>query len=158
MAEKKVFLTAKGLEDLERELDDLKGNKRREIAEKIKVALDFGDISENSEYDEAKNEQGQLEERIAKVEDMIRNAVIIDENGISTDKVGLGSKIQVKDLEYDEELEFTLVGSAETDPLEGKISNESPLGAALIGREPGDIVEVKVPDGILKYEIITINK
>lgn len=158
MSEKEVFLTPEGLEKLEMELDESKAVKRKEIASRIKVALDFGDISENSEYDQAKNEQAQLEERIAKIEMMLRNAVIIDENEISTDKVGIGSKVLVKDLEYEEDMEFTIVGSAEANPHEGRISNESPVGSALLGNKSGDIVDVRVPDGIIKYEILTITR
>lgn len=158
MSEKEVFLTKEGLKNLEIELDDLKAVKRKEVAEKIKTALDFGDISENSEYDQAKNEQAQLEERILKIENMIRNASIIDENDISTDEVSLGSKVMVKDVENDFDMEFTVVGSAETDPYEGRISNESPVGSALLGRKSGDVVEVQVPDGIIKYKILTITK
>lgn len=158
MSEKEVFLTPEGLEKLEKELDESKAVKRKEIASRIKVALDFGDISENSEYDQAKNEQAQLEERIAKIEMMLRNAVIIDENEISTDKVGIGSKVLVKDLEYEEDMEFTIVGSAEANPHEGRISNESPVGSALLGNKSGDIVDVRVPDGIIKYEILTITR
>lgn len=156
MAEKQVFLTAEGLVKIEEELNDLKSVRRKEVAERIKVALSFGDISENSEYDQAKNEQAQLEERIAKLENMLRNAKIIDEDEITTDKVSIGSKVVVKDLEFDEEMEYVLVGSAEADPYEGRISNESPLGSALIGHEIGDIVEVSVPDGVIKYEILKI--
>ena len=158
MSEKEVFLTPEGLEKLEKELDESKAVKRKEIASRIKVALDFGDISENSEYDQAKNEQAQLEERIAKIEMMLRNAVIIDENEISTDKVGIGSKVLVKDLEYEEDMEFTIVGSAEANPHEGRISNESPVGSALLGNKSGDIVDVMVPDGIIKYKILTITR
>lgn len=156
MSEKHVFLTSEGLVKIEDELDELKSVKRKEVAARIKVALSFGDISENSEYDQAKNEQAQLEERIAKLENMLRNAKIIDEDEITTDKVSIGSKVEVKDLEFDEEMEYVLVGSAEADPYEGRISNESPLGSALIGREIGDIVEVNVPDGVIKYEILKI--
>ena len=158
MSEKEVFLTVEGLEKLEEELDLLKAVKRREIAERIKVALDFGDISENSEYDQAKNEQAQLEERIAKVETMLRNAKLIEEDEITTDVVSIGSKVVVNDLEYDEEMEYVIVGSAEADPFEGKISNESPLGSALLGKKPGDQVEVKVPDGSIKYEVLIITR
>lgn len=156
MAEKHVFLTAEGLVKIEDELDNLKSVKRKEVAARIKVALSFGDISENSEYDQAKNEQAQLEERIAKLENMLRNAKIIDEDEITTDKVSIGSKVVVKDLEFDEEMEYVLVGSAEADPYEGRISNESPLGSALIGHEIGKIIEVNVPDGVIKYEILKI--
>lgn len=158
MAEKDVFLTLEGLKKLEEELDRLKTVRRREVAERIKQALAFGDISENSEYDEAKNEQAQLEERIAKLEAMLRNAKLIDDDEISTDIVTIGSKVVVKDLEFDEEMEYTIVGSAEADPFNGKISNESPVGSALLGKKKGDIVEVQVPDGIIKYEIISITK
>lgn len=158
MAEKQVFLTAEGLVKIEDELDDLKSVKRKEIAERIKVALSFGDISENSEYDQAKNEQAQLEERIAKLENMLRNAKVIDEDEITTDKVSVGSKVVVKDLEFDEEMEYVIVGSAEADPYEGRISNESPLGSALIGYKTGEIVEVNVPDGVIKYEILNITR
>ncbi|MFA5576420.1 MAG: transcription elongation factor GreA [Tissierellaceae bacterium] len=158
MPERDVFLTEDGLKRLEDELDDLKTVKRKEIAEKIKQALSFGDISENSEYDQAKNEQAQLEDRIAKLEMMLRNAKIIDEDDISTDMVGIGSKVLVKDLEFDEEMEYTIVGSAEADPYNGRISNESPVGSALLGRKSGDVVDVMVPDGIIKYEILTITR
>lgn len=158
MAEKDVFLTQEGLKKLEEELDRLKTVRRREVAERIKQALAFGDISENSEYDEAKNEQAQLEERIAKLEAMLRNAKLIDDDEISTDIVTIGSKVVVKDLEFDEEMEYTIVGSAEADPFNGKISNESPVGSALLGKKKGDIVEVQVPDGIIKYKIISITK
>ncbi len=156
MAEKDVFLTAEGLKRLEQELDELKTVKRREVAERIKQALAFGDLSENSEYDEAKNEQAQLEERIAKLEMILRNAKLIDDENLSTDVVSIGSKVIVNDLEYDEEMEYTIVGSAEANPFEGKISNESPVGSALLGKKTGDIVEVHVPDGIIKYKIVSI--
>lgn len=158
MAEKEVFLTSQGFEKIENELDELKTVKRREVAERIKQALAFGDISENSEYDEAKNEQAQLEERIVKLENMLRNATIIDEEDISTDSVSIGSKVLVKDLEYDEEIEYTIVGSAEADPYEGKISNESPVGESLIGKRNGDTVDIQVPDGLIKYQILKITR
>ncbi|NMB27824.1 MAG: transcription elongation factor GreA [Tissierellia bacterium] len=158
MAERDVFLTLEGLRKLESELDELKTIKRKEVAEKIKQALAFGDISENSEYDQAKNEQAQLEERIAKLEAILRNARLIDEDEISTDVVSIGSKVIVKDLEYDEEMEYTIVGSAEADPYEGKISNESPVGSALLGKTKKEIVEVHVPDGLIKYQILSITR
>lgn len=158
MSERDVFLTEDGLKKLEEELDDLKTVRRKEIAEKIKQALSFGDISENSEYDQAKNDQAQLEERIAKLEMMLRNAKIIDEDDITTDVVGIGSKVLVKDLEYNEEMDFIIVGSAEADPYNGKISNESPVGSALLGHKSGDIVEVVVPDGKIEYQILTITR
>ncbi|NLV87955.1 MAG: transcription elongation factor GreA [Tissierellia bacterium] len=158
MSERDVFLTEDGLKKLENELDELKTVRRKEIAERIKQALSFGDISENSEYDQAKNEQAQLEDRISKLEMMLRNAKIIDKDDISTDKVGIGSRVLVKDLEYEEEMEYTIVGSAEADPYNGRISNESPVGKALLGRKSGDIVDVIVPDGIIKYQILTITR
>ncbi|MDR7855695.1 transcription elongation factor GreA [Tissierella sp.] len=158
MPERDVFLTEDGLKRLEDELDDLKSNKRKEIAGRIKVALDFGDISENSEYDQAKNEQAQLEDRISKLENMLRNAKLIDEDDITTDIVGIGSKVLVKDLEYDEEMEYTIVGSAEADPYNGKISNESPVGSALLGHKCGETVDVAVPDGKIQYQILTITR
>ena len=158
MTQKQVFLTPEGLIKLEQELDISKTVRRKEIATWIKTALDFGDLSENSEYDQAKNEQAQLEERIAKVETMLRNAKLIEEDEITTDVVSIGSKVVVNDLEYDEEMEYVIVGSAEADPFEGKISNESPLGSALLGKKPGDQVEVKVPDGSIKYEVLIITR
>lgn len=156
MTEKDVFLTAEGLEKLENELDSLKSVKRKEVAERIKQALAFGDISENSEYDQAKNEQAQLEERIVKLENILRNAKLIDEEEITTDVVGVGSRVVVADLEYDDEMEYIIVGSAEADPYNGKISNESPVGSALLGRKSGEEVDVQVPDGIIKYKILSI--
>ncbi|TJX67865.1 transcription elongation factor GreA [Soehngenia saccharolytica] len=156
MTEKEVFLTPEGLEKLEMELEEAKVVKRKEIADRIKQALAFGDISENAEYDQAKNEQAKLEERIAKLEAMLRNAVVIDDDEISTDIVTIGSKVTVLDIEFNEEMEYTIVGSAEADPFEGKISNESPMGKALLGRKVGDTVSVQAPDGIIKYKIKAI--
>lgn len=158
MPEKQVFLTEDGLMKLENELDELKSVRRKEVAEKIKQALSFGDISENSEYDQAKNEQAQLEDKILRLETMLRNARLIDEDDISTDVVSIGCKVRVKDLEYNEEEEYTIVGSAEADPYNGKISNESPVGSALLGYKSGDIVEVIVPDGKIEYQILTITR
>ncbi|WP_422485676.1 transcription elongation factor GreA [Gudongella sp. DL1XJH-153] len=158
MAEKDVFLTHAGLEKLEKELEDSKIIKRKEIAERIRTALDFGDISENSEYDQAKNEQAKLEERIAKIESILRNAKLIEDEDISTEIVGIGSKVLVLDVEYDEEMEYTIVGSAEANPYEGKISNESPVGKALLGSKAGDTVDVQVPDGVVKYQIQKIDR
>ena len=158
MPEKDVFLTAKGLAELEEELDQAKSVKRREISERIKEALAFGDISENAEYDQAKNDQAQLEERIAKLETMLSNAKLIDENDIKKDKVSIGSKVLVYDMEFEEDMELEIVGSVEANPSEGKISNESPVGAALLGSKVGDIVNVVVPDGTAQYEIKEINR
>lgn len=156
--DKEVFLTQEGLEKIENEVDELKSVRRREVAERIKQALAFGDISENSEYDEAKNEQAWVEERIGKLENTLRNAVVISDEDITLDHISVGTKVTLKDLEYNEEVEYSIVGSAETDPYEGKISNESPVGSALIGASKGDIVEIKVPDGIIKYEVLSISR
>ncbi|KAB3533277.1 transcription elongation factor GreA [Alkaliphilus pronyensis] len=156
--DKEVVLTVNGLKKIEDELEHLKAVRRREVAERIKQAIAFGDISENSEYDEAKNEQAQVEERIAKLETMLKKARVIDEDDISIDVVSIGSIVQVKDIEFDEEVEYMIVGSAEADPYELKISNESPVGRALLGKKVGDVVEVQIPDGITKYEILDIRR
>ncbi len=151
MVNKEVVLTYEGLQKLEQELENLKTVKRREVAERIKQALSFGDISENSEYDEAKNEQAYIEGRIFQLENMLKNAKVIDEDDIKTDVVGIGSKVTVLDMEFDEEVEYYIVGSTEADPAQFKISNESPVGKALIGQKVGGVVEVSVPDGIIKF-------
>lgn len=156
MKEKEVLLTVEGLKKLEEELERYKSVKRREVAERIKQAIAFGDISENSEYEDAKNEQAWIEGRILTLEKMLRNAKIIDDENISTEQVTLGSTVVLKDLEYDEQLEYTIVGSVEADPANSKISNESPVGKAIIGKPKGMVVEVNVPAGLLKYEIVDI--
>lgn len=156
--EKEMLITSEGLKKLEEELEEAKTIKRREVAERIKQALAFGDISENSEYDEAKNEQAWLEERISKLESMLRNAKVIDEDDLSKDVVNVGLKVSLEDLDYNEKFEYTIVGSAEADPCEGKISNESPVGKALIGKKVDDIVSVEVPDGIARYKVLSIDK
>ncbi len=158
MVEKEILLTPEGLKKLEDELDCLKTEKRKEIAERIKEAIAFGDITENAEYDEAKNEQAKIETRIAKLEATLRKAKIIDEDEISVDVVNIGATVKVKDIEFDEIVEYTIVGSAEADPYDLKISNESPVGKALLGREAGDIVDVQVPDGVTKYKILEIKR
>ena len=158
MEEKKELLTQEGYDKLEQELEYLKTVKRKEITEKIKVALGYGDLSENSEYDEAKNDQAFTEGRIIQLENMLKNAVVVDESEIPKDKVSVGSIVKVMDYEFDEEVEYTIVGSAEADPYEGKISNESPVGKALLGRTIGDIVDVQVPDGVAKFEILEIRR
>ncbi|MDF2503445.1 transcription elongation factor GreA [Clostridium sp.] len=155
---KKYVMTYEGLKKLEEELEYLKTTKRKEVTEKIKVALSFGDLSENSEYDEAKNDQAFLEGRIIQLENMLKNATIVDESDIPKDKINVGSLVKVKDYEFDEEVNFLIVGSAEADPLANKISNESPIGSALIGKKVGEIVEVQVPDGINKFEILEISR
>jgi len=154
---KQNILTLEGLNKLEEELNSLK-NKRTDVAERIKQALAFGDISENAEYDEAKKEQAFVEGRIIQIENILRTARVIDEDDIQTDTVNVGSKVLLKDIEFGDEVEYTIVGSAEADPMNLKISNESPVGKALMGRSPGDAVEIAVPDGIIKYEILQIKK
>ncbi len=158
MSEKKYIMTYEGVKKLEEELEYLKTVKRKEITEKIKVALGYGDLSENSEYDEAKNEQAFVEGRIASLENMLKNASVIDESEISTDTVSVGSIVKVKDYEFDEEVEYTIVGSAEADPMNFRISNESPVGNALVGKKIGEVVEVSVPEGVNKFEILGIRR
>ena len=158
MSEKKFLMTYEGVKKLEDELEFLKTVKRKEITEKIKVALGYGDLSENSEYDEAKNEQAFTEGRIIQLENMLKNAQVVDESELPTDIVSVGSIVKVKDYEYEDEEEFTIVGSAEADPMNNKISNESPVGEALVGKRVGDIVEVQVPDGVNKFEILEIRR
>ncbi|WPC41799.1 transcription elongation factor GreA [Clostridium sp. JS66] len=157
-AKKKYIMTYEGVKKLESELEYLKTVKRKEITEKIKVALSFGDLSENSEYDEAKNEQAFVEGRIIQLENMLKNATIVDESEIPLDVVSVGSIVKVKDYDFDEEVEYTIVGSAEADPMNNKISNESPVGRGLVGKKIGDIIEVQVPDGVSKYEILGIRR
>jgi transcription elongation factor GreA len=156
MAEKEVILTLEGLKKLEEELELSKTVKRREVALRIKQAIDFGDISENSEYDDAKNDQAFIEGRIITLEKMLRNARVIDEVE-GTDVVALGAKVRLKDVDFGDEEEYCIVGSAEADPGTNKISNESPVGKAVLGQTKGSIVEVTVPAGILHYQIIDIN-
>lgn len=155
---KEILLTQEGYAKLEEEVEYLKAVKRREVADRIKVAISFGDISENAEYDEAKNEQAQMEEIILKLENMIRNAVIIDESKIDVNIVTIGSIVKVNDIEFGEQVEYTIVGSAEADPYEGRISNESPVGKSLLGKTVGDVVDVHVPDGTAKFEILEIKR
>lgn len=155
---KNYILTREGLKKLEEELEYLRTVKRKEITEKIKVALSYGDLSENSEYDEAKNEQAFVEGRIAQLENKLNNAEIVDEDDLPKDIVSIGAHVKVKDYEFDEIVDFHIVGSAEADPIEYKISNESPVGEALIGKKVGDIVEVQVPNGVSKFEVLDIHR
>ena len=155
---KKFIMTYEGVKKLEEELEYLKTVKRKEITEKIKVALGYGDLSENSEYDEAKNDQAFTEGRIIQLENMLKNAVVVDESEIPKDKVSVGSIVKVMDYEFDEEVEYTIVGSAEADPMNFKISNESPVGSALLGKKVGDVVEVAVPSGGSKFEVLEIRR
>ncbi|CAI6084595.1 transcription elongation factor GreA [Cohnella sp. JJ-181] len=158
MSEKEVLLTPDGLKKLEEELENLKSVKRREVAERIKVAIGYGDISENSEYEDAKNEQAFIEGRILTLEKMLRNARIINNDEIDLSTVSIGSTVVVEDLEFNETLEYTIVGTAESDPLKNKISNESPVGRAIIGKSKGTTVEVSVPAGIIQYKIVDIKR
>jgi transcription elongation factor GreA len=154
----KTILTQEGLQKLEQELEQLKTVKRREVADKIKVAMSFGDLSENAEYDEAKNEQGIIESRIAQIESTLMNVEILDEASLTTDQIQIGNKIKIKNLDSGKILELSMVGSREVDMKAGKISNESPVGAACMGCTVGDVVEAETPGGISKFEILEISK
>ena len=156
MANKETILTAEGLEKLKTELHHLITVEREEIKERLAVAISHGDLSENSEYDEAKNDQAQLEDRIKLVEYQIKTAVIIDESSREKGVVSLGSKVLLKDIEDGEEEEYFLVGTTEADPFENKISNESPVGSAILGKKAGDMVKVNTPAGELAYQIVTV--
>ena len=158
MEEKEILLTQEGYDNLEKELEYLKTEKRAEISERIKVALGFGDLSENSEYDEAKNAQAENEVKIADLENKIRYAKIIDESEIDTKTVQVGNTVKILDLEYDEELEYTIVGSTEVDLSKNRISNESPIGAALMGAKKGETIEANTPGGVAKYKVLIIKK
>lgn len=158
MAEKETILTLEGLKHLEEELENLKSVKRREVAERIKVAIGYGDISENSEYEDAKNEQAFIEGRIITLEKMLRNARIINDDEVDTNTVSIGSKVVLVDLEYGDEMEYSIVGTAESDPAAHKISNESPVGKAILGKQKGDEIEVAAPVGAIKYKIVDIKK
>lgn len=158
MAEKEVLLTQEGLRKLEDELEHLKSVKRREVAGRIKVAIGYGDISENSEYEDAKNEQAFIEGRVITIEKMLRNARIINSDEVDTNTVSIGAKVVLHDIEFNEDIEYTIVGTAESDPSQNKISNESPVGRAILGKKKGTTVEVSVPDGTIKYKIVDIKK
>lgn len=156
--EKKNILTYEGLKQLEDELQDLKVNRRREVAQKIKEAREQGDLSENAEYDAAKDEQRDIEARIEEIDKILKNAEVVVEEDVDLDTINIGCKVQIKDLEYDEVLEYKIVGSTEANSLKGKISNESPVGTALIGAKKGEVIEVETQAGILKYEILEIQR
>ena len=158
MEEKEVLLTQEGFDNLEKELEYLVTEKRAEIADRIKIALGFGDLSENSEYDEAKSAQSANEAKIAELENKIRYAKIIDESEIDTKTVQVGNTVKILDMEFDEELTYTIVGSTEVDLAQNKISNESPLGMALLGAKKNQVVEAQAPDGTVKYKILSITK
>jgi len=157
MAEE-ILLTKEGYDKIVAEHEELIAVRRKEVAERIKEAISYGDISENSEYDSAKNEQAELEERIHKLENMLRKAKIINEADMPKDQVGLGLKVKVKNMNTKETLEYVIVGSTEADPFEDKISNESLVGAALLGKKKGETVEVQAPDGLTNYKIMDIYK
>lgn len=154
--EKKTVLTSEGLEKLQAELTQLTTVTRKEIAEKLKVARGYGDLSENSEYDEAKNEQARIEARILELETVIAKAHVVDRKSIAADSVGVGSHVRVKDLEFDEELELYIVGASESDPENNRISDESPIGKALLGARKGQTVEAETPDGPAKFKLLAI--
>ena len=158
MEEKEVILTQEGYDNLEKELEYLRTEKRTEIAERIKVALGFGDLSENSEYDESKNAQAENEVKIAELENKIRYAKLINESEIDTKTIQIGNTVKLHDIEFDEDVEYTIVGSTEVDLLENKISNESPMGKALIGAKRGQTIGVETPDGMVEYKIKSIKK
>ncbi|RKI38400.1 transcription elongation factor GreA [bacterium D16-51] len=159
MAEKKNILTYEGLKALEDELQDLKVNRRREVAVKIKEAREQGDLSENAEYDAAKDEQRDIELRIEEIDNILKNAEVVVEEDVDVNVINVGCKVKLRDLEFDEEMEYKIVGSTEADCLNGKISNESPVGLALIGSKVGDKIEVEVPSGeLVQYEILEIQK
>ncbi len=158
MEERDIVLTTEGYNKLEEELKYLKGPKKMQVAERIKIAREFGDLSENSEYDDAKNEQALLEAKIQDIENMLRIAKVVDDDEVSTRKVGIGTQVTVHDFEFDEDITYGIVGATEVDMKNNKISNESPVGKALIGAKKGDEVEVETPGGVIKYKILSIKR
>ncbi|MBQ4065227.1 MAG: transcription elongation factor GreA [Clostridia bacterium] len=155
---KQIIVTEEGLKKLQEELEYLKTTKRKEVVEAIRVALSFGDLSENSEYDEAKNEQAKTEARINELEESLKHVKVISDSEVTTDTVNVGNRVKVYDKEFDEELEYLLVGSTEADPLENKISDQSPIGAALLGQKVGATVDVQTPGGVIQLNILEISK
>ena len=158
MADKKHILTYTGLKQYEDELQDLKVNKRQEIAQKIKEAREQGDLSENAEYDAAKEEQRDIEARIEQLEKLLKNAEVVVEEEIDLEKINIGCRVKVLDMEFDEEMEFKIVGSTEANSLQNKISNESPVGHALLGKKAGDIVDVETQAGVIQYKVLEIQR
>ncbi|MEA5083063.1 MAG: transcription elongation factor GreA [Lachnospiraceae bacterium] len=156
MSEKKVVLTYEGLKKREEELEELKTVRRKDVAEKIKEARGQGDLSENAEYDSAKEEQAEIEARIVFLEKMLRNAEVIDEEEVSKDVISVGCTVRLFDVEFDEEVDYTIVGSAEADPMDGKISNESPVGMGLLGHKTGETVVITAPEGEIEFKVIEI--
>ena len=155
---KEFKLTRERLKELEAELNYLKTTKEKEVAELIKEARSFGDLSENSEYDEAKNDQGKLESRIAEIEEMLKNVRVLDDDDVTNETVSVGSRVKVRDIEYDEIVTYQIVGFTQADPDEGRISDESPVGMALLGHKVGETVEAEVPSGVLSFEILEISR
>lgn len=155
---KQIFISHEGLKKLEAELEHLKTVKRKEVAQAIQKARAFGDLSENSEYDEAKNEQAEIEGKIAQLEEMLKNAIVLDDKDLGTDKVSVGNKVLVHSIDTGEEIEYRIVSTTEADPLNFAISDESPLGKALLGQKIGDSISVETPGGIRKYTIAGISK
>ncbi len=155
---KQIIVTEEGLKKLQEELEYLKTTKRKEVVEAIRVALSFGDLSENSEYDEAKNEQAKTEARINELEESLKHVKVISDSEVTTDTVNVGNRVKVYDEEFEEEVEYILVGSTEADPLENKISDQSPIGTALIGQKVGATVEVHTPGGVIQLKILEISK
>jgi transcription elongation factor GreA len=153
---KEVILTAEGYDKLQEEIKHLSTEKRREVADRIRQAREFGDIAENAEYDDAKNEQALLEHRIALLEERLLSARVIDESEVTTDVVSVGSKVKLKDMETNKSIEYFIVGSAEANPGEHKLSNESPVGKAIMGHKKGEVVEVAAPRGAMKFKILDI--
>jgi transcription elongation factor GreA len=153
---KEVILTPEGYEKLKHEIDHLRGDKRREVAERIRVAREFGDIAENAEYDDAKNEQAMLEHKIALLEERLLSARVIEKKDIAKDVVSVGSKVRLRDVAANKTFEYQIVGSAEANPAENKLSNESPVGKAILGHKKGEVVEVAAPRGALKFKILEI--
>lgn len=158
MADKKNILTYEGLKRLEDELHDLKVNQRHDVAQKIKEAREQGDLSENAEYDAAKDEQRDIEARIEEIEKILKNAEVVVEDDVDVNTINIGCMVKIRDIEFDEIMEYKIVGSTEANCLDGKISNESPVGSALIGATTGDTIEVETQAGIVKYEILEIQK
>ena len=158
MPQKEILLTYEGMKKLEEELEYLKTVKRREVAQKIKEAREQGDLSENAEYDAAKDEQRDIEARIEELEKILKNAEVVDEDEVDLERINIGCKVKILDIEYNEELEYKIVGSTEANSLKGKISNESPVGKALIGTKVGDVINVETPAGVFQYKVLEIQR
>lgn len=158
MVDREIMLTPEGLQRLKEEIEYLSSVKRDEVAERIRTARDFGDISENSEYEDAKNEQAMLEARIYALEERLRSAIVIDSDSVSTDRVGVGTKVTLQDMQGGDVIQYSLVGSAEADPTSRKLSNESPIGRAILDHKPGDKITVTVPRGTRKFKVLAIER